>query len=139
MIVKIDSIESERIAVDHIAHILPTGSSSSGSAFAQHVGTQYTAMSMLAERVEVITKYLSAVSAGTVPADHELLRQCKSLCERLPALNTERFDDEQMRDFNNTLLVAYLGVITKGTSVVNDVVDKYNTAYDKHSRRRGIF
>jgi COP9 signalosome complex subunit 6 len=37
---KIDSIESERIAVDHIAHILPTGDSNSGSAFSQHLGTQ---------------------------------------------------------------------------------------------------
>jgi len=136
---KIDSIESERIAVDHIAHILPTGGSSSGSAFTQHVGTQYTAVSMLTERVDVITRYLSAVSAGQVPADHELLRHIKSLCERLPALDTEAFRDESMRDFNNTLLVAYLGCITKGTGIVNDVVDKYNTAYDKHSRRRGIF
>ena len=40
---------------------------------------------------------------------------------------------------NNTLLVAYLGCITKGVGIVNDVVDKYNLAYDKHSRRRGIF
>ena len=136
---KIDSIESERIAVDHIAHILPTGGSSSGSAFTQHVGTQYTAVSMLTERVDVITRYLGAVSAGQVPTDHELLRHIKSLCERLPALDTEAFRDESMRDFNNTLLVAYLGCITKGTGIVNDVVDKYNTAYDKHSRRRGIF
>ena len=22
---------------------------------------------------------------------------------------------------------------------INDIIDKYNTAYDKHSRRRGIF
>ena len=40
---------------------------------------------------------------------------------------------------NSTLLVAYLGAVTKGTGMVNDVVDKYNLAYDKHSRRRGIF
>lgn len=136
---KIDSIESERIAVDHIAHILPTGDSNSGSAFSQHLGTQYTAMSMLAERIEVITRYLHAVSAGTVPADHEILRHIKSLAARLPALDTAKFNDESMRDFNNTLLVAYLGIITKGIGMVNDVVDKYNLAYDKHSRRRGIF
>ena len=47
--------------------------------------------------------------------------------------------EESMRDFNNTLLVAYLGCITKGTGMVNDVVDKYNLAYEKHTRRRGIF
>ena len=136
---KIDSIESERIAVDHIAHILPTGDSNSGSAFSQHLSTQHTAMSMLAERIDVITRYLAAVSAGAVEPDHEILRNIKSLAARLPALDTPKFADESMRDFNNTLLVAYLGCITKGTGMVNDVVDKYNIAYDKHSRRRGIF
>jgi len=136
---KIDSIESERIAVDHIAHILPTGDSNSGSAFSQHLGTQYTAMSMLTERIDVITRYLAAVQSGAVPADHELLRQIKSLAARLPALDTAKFADESMRDFNNSLLVAYLGCITKGIGMVNEVVDKYNLAYEKHSRRRGIF
>ena len=42
-------------------------------------------------------------------------------------------------DFNNTLLFAYLGCITKGTGMVSEIVDKYNLGYDKHSRRRGIF
>ena len=134
---KIDSIESERIAVDHVAHILPTGEGSSGYAFSQHLGTQYTAVSMLSERVEVLQRYVQAVQGGKAPADRELLRQIKSLCSRLPALDTDKFHDESMRDFNNTLLVAYLGCITKGTGLVNDVVDKYNLAYDKHSRRRG--
>jgi len=136
---KIDSIESERIAIDHVAHILPTGEGTSGSAFSQSLGTQYTAISMLTERVELLQKYVAAVQAGAVPGDHQLLRQIKAICSRLPALDTDKFHEESLRDFNNTLLVAYLGCITKGTGMVNDVVDKYNVAYDKHSRRRGIF
>ena len=137
---KIDSVDGERIAVDHIAHILPTGEGNSGSAFSQQLGTQYTAMSMLAERIDVITRYLDAVAQGTVPGDHEILRHIKSLCDRLPALDTAKFQEESLKDSNNTMLVAYLGAITKGTGMVNDVVDKYNLAYDKHSRRaRGIF
>lgn len=94
---------------------------------------------MLAERVDVITRYLNAVQQGTVAGDHEILRHIKSLVARLPALDTDKFHAESVREFNNTLLVAYLGCITKGTGIVNDVVDKYNLAYDKHSRRRGIF
>ena len=136
---KIDSIESERIAIDHVAHILPTGDSSSGSAFSQHISTQHTAIAMLSERIDVLQRYVAAVKAGTVQPDHELLRQIKAITARLPALDTDRFHEESLRDFNNTLLVAYLGCITKGVGIVNDVVDKYNLAYDKHSRRRGIF
>jgi len=136
---KIDSIESERIAVDHVAHILPSGDSNSGSALAQHLGTQYTAISVLSERIDVIHKYTQAVAAGKVAADHEALRQIKSLCARLPALDSSRFNEEFLCDTNDTLLVTYMSTITKGTSQINDIIDKYNTAYDKHSRRRGIF
>ena len=136
---KIDSIESERIAIDHVAHILPTGDSTSGSAFSQHLGTQHTAIAMLSERVDVLQRYVAGVRAGTVPADHELLRQIKAITSRLPALDTVQFQEESLQDFNHTLLVAYLGCITKGTGITNDVVDKYNLAYDKHSRRRGLF
>ena len=136
---KIDSIESERIAVDHVAHILPSGDSNSGSALTQHLGTQYAAIEMLTDRIDVVRKYLTAVNAGDVPPDHELLRQIKSLCARLPALDNPAYQEEFNQEYNNTLLITYLGAITKGTCAINDLIEKYNAAYDKHSRRRGIF
>ena len=136
---KMESIESERIAVDHIAHILPSGDSNATSAFPQHLTTQHTAISMLTERVDAITRYLRAVSDGTVAPDHDILRQVKSLVACLPALDTPSFHAESVRGFSDALLVAYLGCVTKGVGAVNDVVDKYNLAYDRHSRRRGIF
>jgi len=135
----IDSVESERIAVDHVAHILPSGDSNSSSALAQHLGGQYTAVQMLAERVDVIRRYLQAVAAGQVPTDHTLLRQVKSLCNTLPALDTPKFRAEFLQDQNNALLVTYISAITKGIGITNEVIDKFNVAYDKHSRRRGIF
>lgn len=137
---KIDSIESERIAVDHVAHILPSGSEASDTALTQHLGTQHTAITMLTERVDIIRQYLKAVADGEVPADHEVLRQIKSLCAKLPAIDTPRYHEEFMQDYNNTLLVSYLGSITKGMGSINDLIDKYNSAFDRgHGRRRGIF
>ena len=118
---------------------MPSGEGNSASAFSQHLGTQYTAISMLSERIEVVDRYLKAVTSGAVAGDHELLRQIKSLTARLPALDTERFHAESMRDFNDTLLVSYLGCITKGTGLVNDIIEKHNLGHDKHTRRRGIF
>ena len=84
---------------------------------------------------------LTGTAASTARAciGHARHRRIKSLCSQLPALDTARFQEESMRDLNNTLLVAFLGTVTKGTGMVNEVVDKYNLAYDKHSRRRGIF
>ena len=67
------------------------------------------------------------------------VRRIKSLVSCLPALDTPSFHEQSVRSFSDALLVAYLGCITKGVGTVNDVVDKYNLGYDKHSRRRGIF
>lgn len=136
---KVDSIESERIAVDHVAHILPSGSSNLSSALAQHIGSQYTAISMLAEQIDVIRSYLGAVAQGKVPRDHAVLRLIKSIIGMLPALETPRFRQEMLRDHNNTMLISYISAITKGTAILNEVVDKFGIAFDKHSRRRGIF
>ena len=94
---------------------------------------------MLTERVDVIRRYLKAVSGGEVPANHELLRQVKSLCAKLPAMDSPQYHEEFLQDHNNTLLVTYLGSITKGMGSINELIDKYNSAFDKHSRRRGIF
>ena len=103
------------------------------------MGTQHTAITMLSERVDIIGRYLKAVSDGQVPADHEILRQIKALCSKLPAIDTPTYHEEFMQDYNNTLLVTYLGAITKGMGSINELIDKYNSAFDKHSRRRGIF
>lgn len=94
---------------------------------------------MLAEQIDVCRRYLSAVAEGRVPRDHALLRQIKSILGRLPALETARFREEMLRDHNNTMLISYISAITKGTGIVNEVVDKFSVAFDKHSRRRGIF
>jgi len=136
---KVDSIESERIAVDHVAHILPSGESSSASAFSQHLNGMHTAINMLTERIEIISRYVAAVQAGTVPFDHALLRQVKALCARLPALDSDAFRAEFVKDHNNSLLVTQLAVITQGAALTNELIDKFNVAYDRHSRRRGIF
>ena len=122
---------------------------------------------MLSERIDVILRYLRATAANEarapppppppapppppsapgpsvgasrqVPADHNLLRQIKSLCTQLPALDTSQFRDEFVQDHSNTLLITYLGVITQCSGVMSEVVEKFNLAYDKHSRRRGLF
>ena len=67
------------------------------SQFAQHLGTQYTAISMLTERVDVLQRYVAAVHAGKVPADHELLRQIKSLTSRCapPSLTPPRMPQQK--------------------------------------------
>jgi COP9 signalosome complex subunit 6 len=137
---KIDSLDSERISVDHVAHITGTSDGPESSALVAHLGGQQSAIKMLSDRIRVLQAYLEGTRNGTIPIDHAALRQIKSLCNSLPAVNASAsFTEHFMSDYNDTLLTSYLSSITQGTGIVNDVVDKFQTAYDKHTRRRGIF
>ena len=33
----------------------------------------------------------------------------------------------------------YLATMTKGSNSINDLIDKYNVAFERQSRRRGLF
>lgn len=137
---KIDSVDSERISVDHVANISSTGDGPESGALVTHLGGQQSAIKMLSDRIKVLQAYLAATRDGTIPVDHAALRQIKSLCSSLPTVSpTSRFTEDFLGDYNDTLLVTYLASITQSTGTINDVVDKFHVAYDKHQRRRGIF
>lgn len=140
---KIDSVDSERISVDHVAHISSAGDGPESAALVSHLGGQQSAVKMLSDRVRVLQAYLAGVQDGSIPYNHAVMRQVKSLCNSLPAVNTanksNNFHADFMSDYNDTLLVAYLSSVTQGTGIANDVIDKFQVAYDKLSRRRGIF
>lgn len=137
---KIDSIDSERISIDHVAHISGTGGGPESAALVSHLGGQQSAIKMLSDRIHVLESYLAGVRDGSIPTDHAALRQIKSLCDSLPAVNSSaQFSKDFLNDYNDTMLVSYLSSITQGTGMANDVIDKFQAAYDKHTRRRGIF
>ena len=43
------------------------------------------------------------------------------------------------QEYNDTMLTVYMASVTKGLSALHDVIDKFNTAYDRFGpqRRRG--
>ena len=45
------------------------------------------------------------------------------------------------QEYNDTMLTVYMASVTKGLSALHDVIDKFNTAYDRSGpqRRRGGF
>ena len=49
---------------------------------------------MLYNRVKSILEYVRAVKAGDVPINHEIMRDCKSLCQRLPVLDSSQFQED---------------------------------------------
>ncbi|KAF8014954.1 hypothetical protein BT93_H0678 [Corymbia citriodora subsp. variegata] len=102
----IETVEAERISVDHVAHLKPSDG-----------GT--------------------AATQCEIPCENSLLRQVSSLLRRLPAIESGKFQDDFLMEYNDTLLITYLAMLTNCSSTMNELIDKFNTAYDRHSRRGG--
>jgi len=135
---KIETGEAERIAVDHIAHVT-AANATEGSKLTAHLMGLHNAIKMLNIRVKVIVQFLEATHKGQIPTDHTIVRQIASLCNQLPAMDSSKFKDEFLLEYIDALLVTYLATITKTCSNVNELVDKFNTAFDRQGRRSRFF
>ncbi|KAK1397823.1 COP9 signalosome complex subunit 6 [Heracleum sosnowskyi] len=133
----IETVEAERISVDHVAHLKPSDGGSAATQLAAHLTGIHSAIKMLNSRIRVLHHYLLAMEKGEMPCENSLLRQVSSLLRRLPAVESLKFQDDFLMDYNDTLLVSYLAMFTNCSSTMNELVDKFNTAYDRHSRRGG--
>eukprot|EP00850_Spirogloea_muscicola_P014911 SM000110S18918 [mRNA] locus=s110:322120:324920:+ [translate_table: standard] len=131
----IETVEAERISVDHVAHIKPSDGSSAATQLAAHLTGMHSAIKMLSSRIRVLHTFLSSVQKGDVPHQRSLLRQIASLVQKLPAIDSSQFQDDFLTEYNDTLLMTYLASMTKTTSVMNEMVDKFSLAYDKQGRR----
>ncbi|KAL0328623.1 UNVERIFIED_CONTAM: COP9 signalosome complex subunita [Sesamum calycinum] len=111
----IETVEAERISVDHVAHLKPSDGGSAATQLAAHLTGIHSAIKMLNSRIRVLHHYLLAMQKGDIPCENSLMRQ----------------------EYNDTLLITYLAMFTNCSSTMNELVDKFNTAYDRQGRRGG--
>eukprot|EP00727_Mastigamoeba_balamuthi_P012527 m51a1_g7898 putative mov34 mpn pad-1 family protein (330) ;mRNA; r:121528-123032 len=131
---RIATAEAERIGVDHVAHVTPSGASQLTTRLLGMHGT----LKMLNLRVRALERYVEATRKGVVPYDHELLRQVKCLCNLLPTVNTDDFRERFVSESNDVLLVTYLATLTKVANTMNELVDKYAVSAERGcARHRG--
>lgn len=133
----IETVEAERISVDHVAHLKPSDGGSAATQLAAHLTGIHSAIKMLNSRIKVVHHYLLAMQKGDVPLENSLLRQVSSLLRRLPVVESEKFQDDFLMEYNDTLLMTYLAMFTNSSSTLNELVEKFNTAYEKPTRRGG--
>ncbi|KYR01770.1 Mov34/MPN/PAD-1 family protein [Tieghemostelium lacteum] len=131
---KIQTGEAERIGVNHIAKVTPGGSE--GSGLSTHLYSMHNAISMLNIRVNLLSQYLKAVKEKKVPYEHGILRQVASLCNQLPTISTQEFNNQFLQEYNDVLLVTYLASITRDSTLINDAIDKYLITHEKQTKRR---
>jgi len=135
---KIETGEAERISVDHIARITTQGSSTT-SALVTQMTAVHNAITMLNQRIKILLSYLEATKNSKVPIEFGLLRRIESLVNQLPAIDTSQFQQEFINEYNDALVITYLATMTKGSNVINEMIDKFNVSYDRGARRRGFF
>jgi len=131
--------EAERIGLDHVARII-SGNDNSSSKTADQLTAQHSAIKMLAGRVRLILQYVKAVEKGELPQNHEILRQIKSLSNRLPVLQHDRFQPEFLSQCNDVALMTLLGTVMKSANNLNQFVNKFSVSHQRPGRRmRGLF
>eukprot|EP00906_Rhabdomonas_costata_P011520 RCo016419 len=130
---RIESEESERISVDHITHLQP-GVTGESSTLVKQLSGMKDAVWMLQQRVKVIRSYLEAVQRGEHPRNLSLLRSIKSLCNKLPAMDSEKFTAAYQTGHQDALLISYLGLLTKGCHAMSEVVDKFSVITEHRKR-----
>ncbi|XP_047129838.1 COP9 signalosome complex subunit 6 [Hydra vulgaris] len=131
------SEEAERIGVDHVARLSSTGHSDV-SQVSEHMQVDKSAVQMLYSRIETILQYVKAVQNGEIPLNQEIMRECLSLCQRLPVLNTNSFKEDLLKQYNDVSLMSYLAVITKGCNISNEMIAKLNALPDRHGGGRRV-
>jgi len=131
---KIESEEAERVTAVHCAKVA-SSSSEGGSQVSSHYMTLAKAINNLNARIKAIQAYLKDVAASKVEVDHRVLRAIKGMVNRLPTMSSSDFKEDLLSEYNDALLVTYLATVTKSTSMVNEVVDKFNTAFARQARR----
>ncbi|RWS21551.1 COP9 signalosome complex subunit 6-like protein [Leptotrombidium deliense] len=136
--------EAERIGLDHCARMSSTQQegSATNSVVAEQLRCQYNAVKMLRDRVKLILDFVKDTQSGSVPWDHQVLRESFNLCHQLPVISTPQFSQEFYNQCNDVALMTYLGMLTKGSNSMNQYVNKFNILFDRQGmgrRMRGLF
>lgn len=137
-IYRIETTDSERLAVDHIARATNTPSGANNhSQLTSHLDSMSRAIKMLRMRIGIITEYLQATQSGQLEANMALLRRISALTKMLPGLDAN-LQQELLNEHNDTILLTYLATVMKAAATVSELIDKFNLTYDKHGRRRVV-
>jgi COP9 signalosome complex subunit 6 len=117
----VETGEAERIAVDHTSKP-PDADGDAQSSLIANLTTQYNAIKMLSDRINMLVEYVHSVQTGKVPRDNEVMRQIASLIAGLPASGElEEFRQEFLTEYNDLLLTSYLANMTNGLNSLNEV------------------
>lgn len=117
--------ETERITLVHCAVHAKQTNSQVSTAEAQ-MQILLKSLDSVSERVELLHRYLADTASGKIKAEPTTLRHVKSLCSRLPTMDTHQFHKELLSDYNDSLLQTYVSHIAQTNASLIDAMSKFN-------------
>lgn len=121
---KINADEAERVSIDHIAKEL-AGQGGTGSVVGPAYAAVRDAMTSLNQRIKLIVRYLEDVRSGATRQDDDALRAIKTLCNRLPAMDSQQFSQDFNMELADGVLTTYLATVTKASTELSDLMGKF--------------
>ncbi|CAM9106514.1 unnamed protein product [Discosporangium mesarthrocarpum] len=129
---QLETSQAEQISVEHVAKATPNDGISAIDLHGAAVGAS---LKTLLARINVLKRFGEETRNGKIPPDYRLLRQLSSICNQLPTMDDDRFLEEFMREYNDSLTVTYLATVQKSTNALNELADKFVMAFgDRHRR-----
>lgn len=132
---KVVSDPAERLTTDHILQDkdVPT----SGSAVVPAYDTLKGSMAALRARIAVLVDYLDSVEKGKDEANLDILRSIESVCNRLPIMTNDKFNQDFYDEMSNGMMMTYLASMTKAAAKVNTMLDLYDSVMESGGGRGG--
>lgn len=123
---KIETLESERISVDHIAK--QTDSLQVNSRLSSNMQTTLNALKLLKSRLKALINIVN--NSEEVKKNNDFMRRLNNICSQLPIVSKENFNKEMLSEYADTTFVTQLATITKGFDMLSDLVENYSQAFE---------
>lgn len=130
-----ETSDAERIGVDQVAKILPSGRASGSEQLIAHLTGLHSAIKMLVAKLGIIQQQVEQVAEGAVPFPHAMMRQVNSLVCSLPALDNPQFKKDYLTEYNDTLATLLLAGTTQSLAGLAELGDRLGLAYERSGRR----
>mmetsp|Transcript_45532 Transcript_45532/g.120283 ORF Transcript_45532/g.120283 Transcript_45532/m.120283 type:complete len:293 (-) Transcript_45532:32-910(-) len=136
---QVDTLESERIAISHLAKTAKEATAGYSSDFTSHTTSVAKSVLMLQKRVNELLAYVEGVKAGTKPKDHAVLRELLAVCHALNTKQPEALAAKFQADHDEAMLSVYLSALTKTVAHTGDLLDKFTVTQERKSYGRVMY
>ena len=99
--------------------------------------THMNALRLLKSHLKTLVKLVK--ESPEVRRNHGFMRKLANICNQLPIISEKEFGEEAFDEYSDSSLVSHLSTMTKGFDQLNDLVEHFNTAFEKHAHNLRMF